>query len=179
MLCAEPLLCISARDEIGRCYMRARTFSAYVYALALVLGGGLLGFWVFGSGVEAMAQSDGLERTPAPENASVYIISPADGAVVASPVLVRFGLSGMGIAPAGVPKENTGHHHLAIDRDLPSVDDYLPASDETFRHFGGGQTETMLDLAPGTHTLQLILGDQDHLPHDPPVFSEQITITVE
>ncbi len=159
--------------------MRKRVILGYGAVLALAFGGGLFGLLGSGSGVEAMAQSDAPPRMQAPENAKAYIISPADGAVVTSPVLVQFGLSGMGVAPAGLSKENTGHHHLAIDRDLPPLDAYLPASDETFMHFGGGQTQVLLDLAPGAHTLQLILGDQDHLPHDAPVASQKITITVE
>ena len=117
-------------------------------------------------------------QTPAPEGAKVYIIEPADGATVSSPVKVVFGLSGMGVAPAGTEKENTGHHHLIIDADLPNPDEPIPA-DEKHLHFGGGQTETMVELPAGTHTLQLLLGDWSHVPHDPPVTSEKITITVE
>lgn len=116
-------------------------------------------------------------RTPAPEGAEVYIIEPADGATVSSPVTVKFGLKGMGVAPAGVDKAATGHHHLIIDADLPPLDQPVP-SDAHYRHFGGGQTEVSLDLAPGTHTLQLLMGDMGHVPHDPPVVSEKITITV-
>lgn len=120
-------------------------------------------------------------ETPSPEGAKAYIISPADGATVSSPVHVVFGLVGMGVAPAGVDKPNTGHHHLLIDRDPPSGEDLdmpLPADDNT-KHFGGGQTETMIELAPGKHTLQLLLGDMNHIPHNPPVLSEPISITVE
>lgn len=117
--------------------------------------------------------------TPAPEGAKVYIISPASGDVVSSPVTVKFGLVGMGVAPAGVDKPNTGHHHLLIDVDgMPPAGMPLPA-DANHRHFGGGQTETSVELAPGQHTLQLIMGDQNHVPHDPPVVSERVTITVE
>ncbi|HKJ74600.1 MAG TPA: DUF4399 domain-containing protein [Alphaproteobacteria bacterium] len=115
--------------------------------------------------------------TDSPKDAKVYIISPADGATVSSPVKVQFGLSGMGVAPAGVEKENTGHHHLIIDAPLPALDQPIP-SDEHHVHFGGGQTETMLDLPPGKHTLQLLLADWQHVPHNPPVYSKQITITV-
>lgn len=116
-----------------------------------------------------------------PEDAMLYIISPEDGATVASPVTVRFGLKGMGVAPAGVDKARTGHHHLLIDTDAPAGEDLampLPA-DENHVHFGGGQTETVIDLSPGTHTLQLIMGDMNHVPHDPPLVSKKITITVE
>lgn len=116
--------------------------------------------------------------SPAPKDARAYIISPADGEVVHSPVTVRFGLYGMGVAPSGVDADNTGHHHLLIDTGLPDLDRPIP-SDEQHRHFGGGQTQTTLDLKPGRHTLQLLLGDKNHIPHNPPVMSKQITITVE
>jgi hypothetical protein len=121
-----------------------------------------------------------LERTPSPPGAEVYIISPKDGARVKSPVLVQFGLDKvMGVAPAGVKFENTGHHHLLIDTDAPAnMGAPLPATDN-IKHFGKGQTETSLALTPGKHTLQLVLGDQNHVPHDPPVISKKVTITVE
>jgi hypothetical protein len=118
------------------------------------------------------------ERTPAPAGAEVYIISPKDGASVKSPVKVVFGLKGMGVAPAGIKMENTGHHHLLIDTDVPKdLNAPLPTSDQV-KHFGKGQTETSIDLAPGKHTLQLVLGDQNHTPHNPPVVSKKITINV-
>jgi len=123
------------------------------------------------------ASAADLPRTPAPADAKVYIISPKDGAVVHGPVTVRFGLSGMGVAPAGTMAENTGHHHLIIDAPLPPMDQPLP-KDEQHLHFGKGQTETVLTLAPGKHTLQLVLGDANHVPHDPPVVSAKITIRV-
>lgn len=111
-------------------------------------------------------------------DAALYIITPADGTTVQNPVTVRFGLKGMGVAPAGVEAANTGHHHLLIDTGLPAMD--MPiAKDDKHRHFGGGQTETTVELAPGKHTLQLLLGDHNHVPHNPPVVSEKITITVE
>jgi len=110
--------------------------------------------------------------------ARVYIISPTDGQTVINPVLVRFGLSGMGVAPAGVDKPNTGHHHLLIDVDeLPSLERPIP-SDAKHRHFGGGQTETRLELEPGKHTLQLLLADKNHIPHKPTLLSKKITIEV-
>ena len=119
-----------------------------------------------------------LARTPAPAGAQAYFQSPANGATVRSPVTVRFGLRGIGVAPAGVTTANTGHHHLLIDvTEMPSFDAPLPANDNV-RHFGGGQTEVELTLAPGQHTLQLVLGDALHRPHNPPVTSEPITITV-
>ena len=117
-------------------------------------------------------------RTPSPPGAEVYIISPADGDTVTSPVTVKFGLKGMGVAPAGTDKANTGHHHLLIDlAGAPALDQPLPA-DANHKHFGGGQTEVSIELSPGKHTLQLIMGDMSHIPHDPPVLSEKITITV-
>jgi hypothetical protein len=122
---------------------------------------------------------DGLPKTPSPKGAKVYIISPRDGATVKSPVRVRFGLIGMGVAPAGVDVPDTGHHHLIIDLDeLPSLDLPLPATDNV-KHFGKGQTEAKIELSPGEHTLQLVLGDKIHLPHSPAVISKKITITVE
>ncbi len=119
-------------------------------------------------------------RTPSPPGAEVYIISPRNGARVKSPVRVQFGLKdNMGVAPAGVKFDNTGHHHLLIDTEAPvDMGAPLPATDK-IKHFGKGQTETSLTLPPGKHTLQLILGDQSHIPHDPPVISKKITITVE
>jgi len=118
------------------------------------------------------------ERTPSPPGAEVYIISPKDGAKLSNPVVVQFGLKSMGIAPAGMKAENTGHHHLLIDTNAPTnMAAPLPAT-ENIRHFGKGQTETSLTLTPGKHTLQLLLADQNHIPHDPPVISKRITITV-
>lgn len=117
------------------------------------------------------------DATPSAEGAAVYFISPQDGDTVKGPVTVRFGLKGMGVAPAGTDKPNTGHHHLIIDTDLPPLDENIPM-DENHIHFGGGQTETTVTLAPGTHTLQLLLGDMNHIPHNPVVSSKKITITV-
>jgi hypothetical protein len=118
-----------------------------------------------------------MERTPAPEGANVYIITPGDGERVSSPFTVRFGASGIGIAPAGVDHDNTAHHHLLVDTGMPKLSMPIP-SDDNHLHFGGGQTQTTIDLAPGEHTLQLLMGDAKHVPHDPPIASKQITITV-
>lgn len=118
------------------------------------------------------------ERTPAPDGTELYFVSPSDGDVVSGEVRVVFGLRGMGVAPAGVSAPKTGHHHLLIDTVLADFDAPIPA-DENHVHFGAGQTETVIELAPGEHTLQLVLGDHLHRPHDPPVVSERITITVE
>jgi uncharacterized protein DUF4399 len=118
------------------------------------------------------------ERTSAPSGAEVYIISPKDGAKVKNPVVVQFGLKGMGIAPAGVKFDNTGHHHLLIDAAAPA-DSSLPLpTTDNIKHFGKGQTETTLTLTPGKHTLQLLVGDLNHVPHNPPVISKKITIKV-
>jgi hypothetical protein len=120
-----------------------------------------------------------MPRSASPEDAMVYFIQPQDGDVISGPqVRVIFGLAGMGVAPAGVDKNNTGHHHLLINVDQLPLDKPIP-SDSNHMHFGGGQTETIVELAPGTHTLQLILGDHMHMPHNPPIMSEVITVTVE
>jgi hypothetical protein len=119
------------------------------------------------------------DRSAAPAGAELYIISPLNGATVTSPVTVRFGLKGMGVAPAGVKFDNTGHHHLLVDSDLSQIklDAPLPATDKIL-HFGKGQTETVVTLAPGKHTLELLFADYLHLPFDPPLHSKKITITV-
>lgn len=114
----------------------------------------------------------------APTNAEVYFIQPSDGQVVQKNVRVVFGLKNMGVSPAGIDKKDTGHHHLLIDTDvLPDLTKPLPATDK-IKHFGGGQTETEIMLTPGTHTLQLLLGNYAHVPHSKPVVSKKITITV-
>lgn len=120
-----------------------------------------------------------LLATPATVAASAeaYIISPQDGETVSSPFTVRFGLKGMGVAPAGVEMPGTGHHHLVIDAPLPAAGQPVPFDDK-HKHFGKGQTEAEISLPPGDHTLQLILGDHTHVPHDPPVASRQIRIRV-
>jgi hypothetical protein len=120
-----------------------------------------------------------MPRTPAADGARAYIQFPADGATVSSPFIVRFGLSGIGVAPAGVQLANTGHHHLLVDvTDMPALGLPLPATENVI-HFGLGQTETQIDLPPGQHRLQLVLGDWTHTPHDPPIMSEVVTVTVE
>ena len=116
--------------------------------------------------------------TPSPPGAKVYIISPKDGETVTDLVKVQFGLLGMGVAPAGIDADLTGHHHLVVDRDTPPLDDYLPTGNPQVIHFGKGQTETELVLEPGEHTLQLVLGDKDHKPHVPPVVSDIVKFTV-
>jgi hypothetical protein len=126
------------------------------------------------------------QDTPSAEGASVYFVTLEDGATVSGPVTIVFGLDGMGIAPAGVERENTGHHHLFLNRaPLGEGEEgaeellYGIPADDNHIHFGGGQTQVTLELEPGEHTLQMVLGDLNHVPHVPPVASDVITITVE
>jgi hypothetical protein len=134
---------------------------------------------VAGLALASMGLVQAQQPMPAPAGAEVYVIAPMDGAKVSNPVVVRFGLKGMGISPAGMQMENTGHHHLFVDTDLPAdLSKPIPAVEGKVLHFGKGQTETTLTLAPGTHTLQLVLGDHLHIPNMPPVISKKITITV-
>jgi len=120
------------------------------------------------------------DRMTAPAGAEVYFIAPQNGAKLHSPFTVRFGLKGMGIAPAGIKFDNTGHHHLLVDTDMGELklDAPMPATDRIL-HFGKGQTETSLSLAPGKHTLQLVFADYLHQSFDPPLHSKKITVTVE
>ena len=128
-----------------------------------------------GSVTAAQAQ----DRTPSPAGAKVFIISPKNGATVASPVTVKFGVKGMAVVPAGTKQDNSGHHHLLIDTDVPSdLSQPLPSVPDKVVHFGKGQTETTLTLPPGKHTLQLVFADANHIPHNPAVISRKITITV-
>ena len=125
--------------------------------------------------VTAFAQ----ERSSSPKGAKVFIVAPKNHAVVSNPVQIKFGIKGMNIAPAGTKQENSGHHHLLIDTPLPKdLSQPLPVVENKVVHFGKGQTETTLTLPPGKHTLQLVLGDHLHIPHNPPVVSKKITITV-
>ncbi len=122
--------------------------------------------------------AEGVEsRTPSPPDAKVYFVYPSNGALIYPRSTIRFGLKNMGVAPAGVVKANTGHHHLLVDTETPPLDKKIP-NDFNHLHFGAGQTEKKIELKPGKHTLQLILGDHDHFPHDPPVVSERIEVTV-
>jgi len=119
-----------------------------------------------------------LPRTLSPEGASVFFITPADGDTVSSPVRIEFGIDGMIVVPAGTEKAHSGHHHLLVDAGLPDLGMPIPA-DAAHIHFGDASTSTKLDLEPGGHTLQLLLGDHLHIPHDPPLVSQRIAITVE
>lgn len=127
--------------------------------------------------VAAPAPGAPIARKPAPAGAAVYIISPTDGAMVSSPVRVVFGLKGIGVAPAGTDRADVGHHHLLIDVDLPPMNLPIP-NDAQHVHFGAGQTETDVVLTPGRHTLRLLLGDNVHVPFDPPIVSEPVNIEV-
>ncbi len=143
----------------------------------------VVGVWALSSPAHAQTSASALPDTshlmsPSPEGAKVYIISPRDGEVVSETFQVLFGLEGMGVAPAGVPFNNTGHHHLLMNVDtLPNLTLPIPA-DEQHLHFGLGQTQAEVTLPPGEHRLQLLLGNHLHIPHDPPVMSNVITINV-
>lgn len=116
--------------------------------------------------------------TPRPENAKVYIIWPKDGRTIpGGKFWLRMGLKNFGVAPAGTRKPSTGHHHVIIDAPLPPFNEEIP-NDRNHLHFGGGQTEARIQLPPGRHTIQLLMGDHDHIPHDPPLVSRRVTITV-
>ncbi len=138
----------------------------------------MLGLWCAPSIALAAEADEASFVSPSPEGAYVYFVEPQDGQTVEAPFAVKFGLYGMGVAPAGVDKKNTGHHHLLVDLDeLPDLTEAL-AANENIKHFGGGQTETRLSLMPGEHTLQLVLGNYAHIPHDKPVVSNKIAVTV-
>ena len=116
--------------------------------------------------------------TPAPKDAQVYIIWPKDGQVIhGGKFWLRMGAKNVGIAPAGLKKKNTGHHHVIIDSPLPPFDEEIP-SDKNHLHFGGGQTEARIALPPGRHTIQLLMADDKHVPHNPPLYSKRITVIV-
>ena len=129
-------------------------------------------------GVFFLIPLSAVEKSSSPDKAMLYIITPQDGDTVSSPVKVIFGLKGMGVAPAGIKMKNTGHHHLLINlAQLPDLNLPIP-SDEQHKHFGKGQTEVSIELEKGEHTLQLILGDHMHVPHEPPIISKKIRIKV-
>jgi len=123
------------------------------------------------------ASRDSSPRTPAPTDAKVYFVGLHDGSVIPQHATIRFGLINMGVAPAGIQKPNTGHHHLLIDTELPPLDKPIP-SDFHHLHFGAGQTEATVNLPLGKHKLQLLVGDANHVPHNPAIYSEPITVTV-
>lgn len=135
----------------------------------------VLGLFLFAAAGASQAE---VPRSASEPGAKVYFIQPINGATIKGPVKVVMGLAGMGVAPAGTDAANTGHHHLIVDAKTPPADGVIPI-DANHRHFGKGQTETTLELPPGKHTLQLVFADKNHIPHNPPVVSEVITITVE
>lgn len=145
-------------------------------AVLVVLAVAVLASWA--GAVQGDQDKHAGERSPSAEDSAVGFGNIEDGAIVPPGFRVTFSINGMGIAPAGVAIENTGHHHLLIDvTELPDLNQPLPATGNIL-HFGKGQTETTLDLAEGEHTLQLVLADYRHIPHEPPVVSDPITITV-
>lgn len=138
----------------------------------------LLGLIIFMTLITHTALVSAIETSASPSNAEVYFIAPKDGDTVSTKFIIRFGLKNMGVAPAGVVVKNTGHHHLLVNvPQLPPLGEPLP-NNANIRHFGAGQTEVILDVPRGKHTLQLLLGNHAHVPHKPPVMSEKITITV-
>lgn len=118
-----------------------------------------------------------MPRTSSPNGASVFFITPADGATVTSPVHIEFGIVGMSVVAAGTDTADSGHHHLLVDTGLPDLGLPIPKNANSI-HFGDGSTAIELDLEPGEHTLQLLLGDYLHIPHEPPVISPVITVSV-
>lgn len=157
---------ISAGCATGRLNMR--TIAGALGALLLIIAA---------SGLAVGQTKAPGGPTPSPEGAKVYFVDLKDGATIGAQTTLHFGLHGMGVAPAGSDKANSGHHHLLIDADLPPLDEPIP-SDPNHMHFGAGQTEVDLTLTPGPHTLQLLLGDKNHIPHSPPVMSDLIHVTV-
>lgn len=147
--------------------------------LIMACGAGLLTSFAFAQTPATAPAAPPAAMAPA-AGANVYFISPKDGAKLHGPVTVQFGLKGMGIAPAGIKFDNTGHHHLLIDTDIKDVnlDESMPMTDKIV-HFGKGQTETTLNLSPGKHTLELLFADYTHRSFDPPLHSAKITITVD
>ena len=128
--------------------------------------------------LHVLAQDKGFESKPSPEGARAYIIWPHDGQVIkGGKFWLRMGLSGAGVAPAGIDKPNTGHHHVLVDAPMVPLNQPIP-NDKNHLHFGAGQTEVRLDLPPGRHTLQLVLGDADHVPQNPPLISKPISVIV-
>lgn len=161
-------------------HMALTSFLAVVRNIDIERMAGMLGKTFFAISMVALLTGSPAfaAGTPSPENAEVLIIWPPDGAVIqGGKFWVRMGLRNMGISPKGVELPHVGHHHLLIDTDLPPLDEPIP-SDRNHLHFGAGNTEARIELPPGKHTLQLLLGDHNHVPHDPPVHSKKITITV-
>lgn len=127
---------------------------------------------------ETLAEAATLRRSPSPPGAAVAFVTPEDGAIVSSPFRVEFEVAGMEVVPAGTEAPRSGHHHLLVDAELPEMDLPIPADDRHI-HFGDGSSATELSLPPGEHTLRLLFADHLHIPHEAPVYSEPITVTVE
>ncbi|MFC5460369.1 DUF4399 domain-containing protein [Massilia niabensis] len=151
-----------------------RQTTVFFVLLAAVLQSALAG----AGAIAAPAAAAAAESVPNPTNAQVYFIWPQDGTVInGGKFWLRMGLRNMGVAPKGTDIPNTGHHHVLIDTELPSMTEPIP-NDRNHLHFGAGETEARIELPPGTHTLQLLVGDMNHVPHKPPVVSKKITVTV-
>jgi hypothetical protein len=129
------------------------------------------------SGFAGAQQRERGGPTPSSQGAAVHFVGLNDGANLPTKVTIRFGLRDMGVAPAGLERPDSGHHHLLIDTELPPLDKPIP-NDFNHLHFGAGQTEAEVTLKPGPHTLQLLFGDKDHVPHNPPVMSPRIRVVV-
>ncbi|RDK02789.1 DUF4399 domain-containing protein [Paraburkholderia lacunae] len=150
-----------------------------VFARSAALGTVFFAALVTLLGIAPLSESALAAQTASPPGAEEYIIWPPDGAVIHGGKLwVRMGLRNMGVCPKGIVFPNSGHHHLLIDTDLPALDQEIP-SDRNHLHFGAGETDARIELPPGKHTLQLLLGDHNHVPHVPPVYSKKITINVQ
>jgi hypothetical protein len=162
-----PRSCLNRTDFPKKLENRMKTFMSRAALASLLLGASMLA-----------SAADSIPRTPAPKGAEVFIVSPEDGAKVDQTFKVKFGVKDIALAPAGDQTKNTGHHHLLIDVDkLPAETAPIPM-DANHMHFGKAQTEAEVKLAPGKHTLQLELGDKNHVPFDPPIVSKKITVTV-
>ncbi len=152
--------------------------SSSIFALLTACGGQSAEEPVTQADTPAATAGTALPRSESPPGARVFFITPADGATVANPIRIEFGIGGMDVVPAGTQQPNSGHHHLLINTGPPDLGLPIPADDQHI-HFGDGSTATEITLQPGTHRLQMLLGDHLHIPHDPPVLSAPITITVE
>ena len=155
----------------GRGELRGASFRTLNFVPTLLIVGAI----TCGAAFAQERQAGG--PTASPEGARVYFVHLDDGATVPTKVTIRFGLQEMGVAPAGLDRANSGHHHLLIDTELPPLDKPIP-NDFNHLHFGAGQTEAEITISPGMHTLQLLLGDKDHIPHNPPVMSPRIRVVV-
>jgi hypothetical protein len=158
---------MSVRNVIGEISLRPIAAALVSLSFAALIA--------CGASSAQQARTGGPTRSP--EGAGVRFVGLSDGARLPTKVTIRFGLSGMGVAPAGLERENSGHHHLLIDTELPPLDKPIP-NDFNHLHFGAGQTEAEITLKPGTHTLQLLFGDKDHIPHNPPLLSPPIRVVV-